>query len=729
MKSWLPKLKPVPKKTERVSLDFETFLISPGLQAPPPAGLGFKLASEKRVHTITARDPAFKRMLRYMLEDRHLLVHAHHARFDVAVWLAYEPEWAELIFQKFDDNGFTCTLIRDSLVRIARANPMHERLKFDLATAYKMYCPKGGLTVDKEDPNRMRWGHFAALPSADVPADARAYLETDVLAGEEIFIGQEAHSNWLLDQFNQTRASFILYLMQCWGVITDPEQVERLHASTLAALDEAKLICAEHGLVINDKRNIAAASEYQERAYARLGLPAPRNEPTEKAREKARDKAYTAALEQQCSEDEACAIAREASKVLLGNVILDEEACEQSQDPVMLAYSKTSQSGLLLGKVRRLRRKLIQASYNTLVNTGRTSCRQGKDPKKGVAPTAHGSQMQNPPREVLEKCPACDGEGKLRGEKCEPCKGEGEVPVPGVRECFIARPGFVIVSIDFDAFEMRTWAQCCLWMVGYSKLAEILNDPKRCPHIEMGSLIRGLELAMCYQWKKDGDKRLKPVRNLAKGPNFGLPGGMGAERLVAYCWDSYSVTVTVDEAKAIIKVWKTIYPEAQPYLDLIGRMVGERGARTRIIQHFSARVRGGVGYCDTANTFFQGLAADAAKASLWAVGREMYARRSSELYGARMLAFVHDELVAEMPMEGLHERCLRLQHVWCSAAQEIVPDVLISASPAVSFRWSKAAGDPVFDDNKRIMPYELVKGYKGLPAPAGQLEAWLKYAA
>jgi hypothetical protein len=748
MKPFMLSPKAVPVKTNRLSFDLETFLISPGLQAPPIASLGFKLASDRRKHIVTASDPAFNRLVEEMLSDRALLIHGHHVRFDVACLLAHNPEWAELIFQKFNDDGITCTLIRDCLLRIARANPMHDRIKYDLASAYKLYCPKGRLNVDKQDPNRLRWGQLAGMLVSEIRAagkqDALDYLDGDVETEDELYLGQEgfvfAHQgrdfDMLADQFRQTRASFLLYLMQCWGVTTDQTQVESLHRQTLAALDEARELCRSAGLVIDDVRNIAAASAYQERAYAKLGLPAPRNEPTDKARSKAHDQALAAALEKGLSEEAARHIAQEMAKALPGNIILDEEACEQSQDPIMMAYSKTSQASLLLGKVTRLRKGIIQASYNTIVNTGRTSCRQGKDPKKGVAPSSFGSQMQNPPREVLAKCVACDGEGKVSGVKCEPCKGEGEVAVPGVRECFIARPGYCIVSIDFDAFEMRTWAQVCLWMVGYSKLAEILNDPARCPHVEMGSMIRGLELALCYQWKKEGDKRIKGVRNLAKGPNFGLPGGMGAERLVAYCWDSYGVTVTLDEAKAIIKVWKTIYPEAQPYLDLIGRMVGERGARTRIIQHISGRVRGGVGYCDASNTFFQGLAADAAKASLWAVACEMYAVKSSPLYGSRPLAFVHDELVAEVPMEGLHERCQRLQTVWCGAAQELVPDVLISASPAASFRWSKSAGDPLFDSKGRIIPFEAGPKYQAmvdigaaLPAPPGQMERWIKIAS
>lgn len=694
--------KPTPRKTDRLALDLETFLIVPGLQAPPIASMGFKIASEKKRHVITASDPAFDRVVTWMLRDRNLLIHGHHFRFDVSCLLARNPEWAELIFQKFNDDGFTCTLIRDSLIRIARANPMHDHLKYDLATAYKLYVPRGNLQLDKEDENRMRWGLLAGMSVQEILAagkkDAIDYLDMDVEAEDQLYLAQEEHGAWLLDEFNQMRASFVLYLMQCWGVRTDPQQVEALHAQTLAALEEAKAICEQHGLVIDGKRNIAAASAYQERAYAKLGLPAPRKEPTDNMREKVFKSAIEEGLAKGLTREAAQAIAVESSKNLLGNVILDEEACEESQDPVMLAYSKTSQAGLLLGKVRRLRRELIQASYNTLVNTGRTSCRQGKDPKKGVAPTAHGSQMQNPPRQE------------------------------GIRECFVARPGFVIVSTDYDAFELRGWAQVCQWMIGYSKLGEILNDPKRDPHVEMGAMIHKLTPEEAYALKAIDKKRFKDLRQIAKAANFGLPGGMGAERFVASAWDSYQVSVTLDEAKEVIKAWKRVYPEAQPYLDLIGSMVGARGGRTRIIQHFSGRVRGGVGYCDAANSFFQGLCADAAKRALWLVATEMYAVKSSPLYGSRPLAFVHDELLCEIPIAMLQPASKRLQELWCGGAQEVIPDVLITAAPAASFRWSKAFGDPVYDAAGKLIPFEVQPGFSGMQPLPEHLEAWSKYA-
>lgn len=744
MKPYYPKPAPTPKKKDRMDFDFEGGLIAPGIQAPPIAAWGFRLASERRTHVVMANDPAFRRMWRAALEDRTLLLTGHHVRFDLACLLAYEPEWAELIFQKFDDNGVTCTLLRDSLIRIARANPMLDNLPYNLGAAYKMYCPKGALHVDKEDPWRLRWYELAGKSVAEIRAsapEALKYLEIDVGSQSEVYESQEAQygsQGWLLDQYNQTRASFALYLAQCWGFTTDVGAAAQLHEKTRAALDEAARVCEAHGLVVDGKRKIAAAAARQEAAYARQGLPPPRGAVTEKARAKAHREAV-AELEASGVDFLAAEDAAKAQvDALLGNVVLDEEACIASGDPVMVAYSQVSQASLLLGKVRRLERGLIQASYNTIVNSGRTSCSQGKDPKKGQGWRAWGSQVQNPPREVLDTCRACGGSGLAPGstsDDCGACKGKGGAPIPGMRECFVARPGYVLVSIDYDAFELRTWAQCCRWMIGYSALGDILNDPKRDPHVEMGASIHRMPAAQAYALKDIDKKLFKALRQVAKAANFGLPGGMGAERFVSSAWDSYQVKLgdtpesALEEAKRIIAAWKAVYPEAQPYLDLVGQLVGPRGSRTRIVQHYSARVRGGVGFCDAANTFFQGLAADAAKRAMWLVCREMYARRASPLWGSRIVAFIHDELLVEIPIERLQEAAKRLQELWTGGAQEVIPDVLITAAPAASFRWSKSAGDPVYDAAGRLIPFELSKGYAGLAPPPGQIERWLRAAA
>jgi hypothetical protein len=284
-----------------------------------------------------------------------------------------------------------------------------------------------------------------------------------------------------------------------------------------------------------------------------------------------------------------------------------------------------------------------------------------------------------------------------------------------------------------DAAEMRGWAQCCLWILGYSDLAEILNTPGRCPHVEMGTMINDQHVEHATDWrqryawgyglKKVDAQAYKDLRGLAKGPNFGLPGGMGWTRLMDYCRQNYGVVLTPEKAQKAAAVWRQIYREAEPYLEWVRDQVGRTyGSRTQIEQFVSLRLRGDVGYTDASNGFFQGLIADAMKvAAGWALWREAYTRTSSVFYGARPLGFVHDEWLYAVKRDRLHEAAHRMRDVILEATRPYCPDVPFTAAPAAMYRWQKIAGDPCyvlngkpssFEAGGELVPYEEFAFYK-----------------
>ncbi len=112
-----------------------------------------------------------------------------------------------------------------------------------------------------------------------------------------------------------------------------------------------------------------------------------------------------------------------------------------------------------------------------------------------------------------------------------------------------------------------------------------------------------------------------------------------------------------------------------------------------------------MGFCDGANTLFQGLAADGAKNALFRVAHECYVDQGTALFGTRPVVFVHDEIIAEVPADIAHEASERLAVVMCQAMAEYVPDVPITAKPALMERWLKAA-EPVYA-NGRLVPWTI----------------------
>jgi hypothetical protein len=97
------------------------------------------------------------------------------------------------------------------------------------------------------------------------------------------------------------------------------------------------------------------------------------------------------------------------------------------------------------------------------------------------------------------------------------------------------------------------------------------------------------------------------------------------------------------------RIWDGLGRLAGPAGRLSGLLTGRRGSPELEARLFGARVatltgrvRGGVGYTQARNTPFQGLAADGAKLALWRLVREGY----------RVVGFVHDEVLVELPDEG-----------------------------------------------------------------------------
>ncbi len=127
-------------------------------------------------------------------------------------------------------------------------------------------------------------------------------------------------------------------------------------------------------------------------------------------------------------------------------------------------------------------------------------------------------------------------------------------------------------------------------------------------------------------------------------------------------------------------------PELKPLLaggrgsdGLVRRLFG------RDVATLTGRIRGGIDYCSSRNTPYQGLAADGAKLALWRLLRE----------GSRVVLFMHDEVVIEVPDEGgfvskaVVDRNVRIM---CEEMASVLPgDIPVVCEATVSTCWSKYA--------------------------------------
>lgn len=267
----------------------------------------------------------------------------------------------------------------------------------------------------------------------------------------------------------------------------------------------------------------------------------------------------------------------------------------------------------------------------------------------------------------------------------------------GLRECIVAPDGHALLACDYDSLELRALAQVLLDLTGSSQLAgHYQRDPDFDPHTNLASQILGVSYEDGLALKAAKDKRLLATRQMSKAANFGYPGGMGVEKFILFAFQSYGVTLSYDQAYKLREDWFAANPEMRDYFNLINSYKGGSIKQLR-----SGRVRGNVGFCDGANSFFQGLAADGAKHALRLITRECYTDRSSPLYGSRPVVFVHDENILYTPLDRVADAGKRLAELMIEGMAKYIPNVPIRCETAAADHWSKSM-EPVYDEEGRL---------------------------
>lgn len=348
-------------------------------------------------------------------------------------------------------------------------------------------------------------------------------------------------------------------------------------------------------------------------------------------------------------------------KTKTGQVSTKAEVLEHCQHDALQALAEAQEGEKILTAfipaLKRGDEAAICASYNVLVATGRTSCYQ--------------PNMQQPPK-----------------------KG-------GVRECFVARPGHVFISCDYDTLELRSLAQACLDLLGTSAMAVALRAGEDI-HLSVAAQVLGISREEAVSRYEAGDEKVAKMRDLAKIANFGFPGGLGVKTFVTYA-AGYGVIISYDMASRLRSAWFAAWPEMTAYFELV-----DLHCRTgSIVQLRSGRVRGNPAFCATANGYFQGLAADGAKRALYNTTKACHLHQASLLYGSRLVMFLHDELFVEALEEKAHDAAGELQRIMIASMGEYVTDVPITCKPVLTRRLRKGA-KPVYQDG-RLVPCKPVQ--------------------
>ncbi|BAF72268.1 DNA polymerase I [Sulfurovum sp. NBC37-1] len=216
-----------------------------------------------------------------------------------------------------------------------------------------------------------------------------------------------------------------------------------------------------------------------------------------------------------------------------------------------------------------------------------------------------------------------------------------------VREAFVAKEGYKLVSIDYSQIELRLLAH-------FSKDAALME-----------AFNKGTDIHMATAVKLFGEEEAKAKRNFAKSVNFGLLYGMGPKKL------SDELGITSAEAKEIIANYFASFPTVKNFLEGIQERVKIDGyvetllKRRRIFDYENANGMQKAAYMrESVNTVFQGSAADLIKLSM----NDIDSMIIDEALEAHMLLQIHDELIFEIredQVEKISKRFVHvMEHIW-----------------------------------------------------------------
>ncbi len=691
--------------TDVIAFDTESYVIQPGLLAPPLVCVSF--ASKETTYLRSAAPGAAD--VRLSLVTGRTLV-GHNVAYDLAVLCAYQPDLLPLVFKAYAEGRIKDTKIREELGDVAngrsqeggavmvfdKVNGAYKKADYSLAGLEQKYLGRDR-SEEKKNPAawRLRYGELDGVDIDQWPEEAVRYAKEDAEGTLAVYLAQEKanHGKPFPTEDDQARAAWALHLMSCHGMRTDLATVDALEVRLLAAkkandrrLHQARFFKPRRAT----KDEVAAGNvdywepvppEKQEKHQAALarhqmnlarferreGLqldvpPAPPEPPEPRpvrfAKDMERISGYVTRVYQR-------RLKKDPPKTESGRISTDRDTLSQSGSRLLQALADGGGVDKILQTylpaLRQGTEVPINARFHVLVNSGRTSC--------------SGPNLQNLPS------------GKRIG---------------GVRECFVPRPGFVFVSIDYSTLELRALADRCVLLFGKSRMAEAIAAGKDL-HLVMAGQILRIPYAEAVARYKAKDPALKRARDLAKVANFGMGGGLGAASLVEYARASFGVILTEAEARKLKQDWLNAWPETALFFSYVSDQTGLGNARAT--DPVTGYVRGGLSYTALANHMFQHPSAMGGKAALFQLAWESYVDLGTPLYGSRGVAWVHDEWVAEIPTERLHAAAARASKVMNEKMATVIKNVPITSEPAAMLRWIKGA-EPKYDQNNELVVYE-----------------------
>jgi len=466
-----------------LTYDCESHPIKPGCVAPKNVCTSAAEGEDGPEHLYDRRDGlAF---MRRQFEDPDVIIVGHNVFYDLGQLCAEDPAtFVPLVFKALDAFRIRDTIVRQQLIDIAQGN-----LKYIWNEKEQEYVKTGyhladlslrllGRVLPKTDTWRLKYALLDGIPVVDWPEDARKYAIDDSITTRDVFWAQ-AHmisiggatltdamqrlgappvdvSNMRREEMEAQRA--------IGGVIPTEERATREAwalwlMSTWGVRTDGEAVA---------KLKVSLEAEQAE-AMAKLmntGIVSPkRGGGWKKNMQVIYDRVKAGFLKQ----------GADAPTTDKGKVSTEYENLIACGDPDLAVQAEAAGGAKLLNTYVPLlehgTKFPINARFNVLVESARTSCSK--------------PNLQNLPR------------------------------AGGAREAFVARPGHVWASVDYDTIELRSLAQSCLDLLGYSEMAEALKKGEDL-HLALAAELMGVPYDQALERYQAGDEEVSEKRQFAK---------------------------------------------------------------------------------------------------------------------------------------------------------------------------------------------------------------------
>jgi hypothetical protein len=673
---------------------------------------------------------------RFILAHRGLHVICHNAPFDFWAVEAHlrrsgEEEARHAWWEIAEANRLHDSMLLDMLVRLARDDSFPDPR--NLAVVAKYYA---GLEVDKDDPYRLRYGEVVGQNWGGVEEGFFEYAVKDAIVTRPAYLAIRQQALVLADEYARYDRDVLPDARQRFGLLTESVQVRKAIALAQVTrngvcLDRRWLEGAEGDLRRRLAEAVARVREACPTLYkadqngylvcTRAGAPSRSNKALVEQLEAAAER-----IKQETGVVLSVPLTKKARKPSTSTRYWEEYA---ELHPFLGSWVEAEELAKQLQFFTHLREDQVHPSYTTLVRSGRTSCR--------------GPNVQQIPRD-----------GPLR---------RAFVASPG--HLLLAVDYSFIELRTLAATALHRYGRSDL-----ADVIKAGVDPHA--HTAALMLGVAPDQFLAWKDDARRREEYARARQAAKAVNFGVPGGLGVASLVSYARRTYGVPLTFEEAQERReRLTKKIYRELDSYLAedgaaLIARNLraplGEvRGAlgdlhlscvrkvlagdprradgqpyqaafvarvwaglaglsrdpelkealarrqpsaelAARVCQAgvatLTGRIRGRVRYSQARNTPFQGLAADGAGLALFALVKE----------GFRVVGFIHDEVLVELPDEGgyvAEEKVRRVEQIMCGEMEAVlVGDIPVGCESALARRWEKKAKRVARDG--KVLPWE-----------------------